>query len=86
MTTMRLLSLFVIVLGFARINVADGDNLFIFPNAPGPGQNYVGDLSWSIGSSQKIQWTTTIDSYNITLWQQSMEWNSAQALASIYSR
>ena len=84
MTTMWLLSLFVIVLSFARINVAD--NVFIFPNAPGPGQNYVGDLSWSIGSSQKIQWTTTIDSYNITLWQQSLELNSAQALASIYSR
>ena len=86
MTTMWLLSLFFIVLSFARINVADGDNLFIFPTAPGPDQTYVGDLSWSIGSSQKIQWITTIDSYNITLWQQSLELNSAQGLASIYSR
>lgn len=55
MTTMWLLSPFVIVLSFARINVADGDNLFIFPNAPGPNHNYIGDLSWSIGSSQNIQ-------------------------------
>lgn len=85
MTTMWLLSLFVIVLSFARINVAD-DNLFIVPNAPGPNQDYVRDLPWSIGSSQKIQWTTTINSYNITLWQQSLELSSAQGLASIYSR
>ena len=84
MTSMWLLSLFVVVLGFARINVAD--NVFIYPNAPGPGQNYVGDLSWSVGSSQKIQWTTTIGSYNITLWQQSLQRNAAQGLASIYSR
>ena len=85
---MWLLSPFVIVLTFARIDFADSvfDNVFIFPNAPGPGQNYVGDLSWSIGSSQKIQWTTTIDSYNITLWQQNLEVNAAQDLASIYSR
>ena len=81
---MWLLSLFVIVLSFACINNAD--NLFIFPNAPGPGQNYVGDLSWPIGSSQKIQWTSNIESYNITLWQQNLEANTAQGLASIYSR
>ena len=67
MTTMWLISLFVIELSFALISVTD--NVFIFPNPPGPGQNYVGDLSWSVGSSQKIQWTRTIDSYNMTLWQ-----------------
>lgn len=86
MTTMGLLSLFFIVLSFARINVADNYNLFILPTAPGPDQTYVADLSWSIGSSQTIQWATTIDSYNITLWQQSLKLSSAQALASIYSR
>lgn len=85
MTTMWLLSLFVIVLSFARINVAD-DNHFILPGAPGLNQNYVRDPPWSIGSSQKIQWITTIDSYNITLSQQSLELKSAQGLASIYSR
>ena len=84
MIAMWFLSLFVIVLSFARINLAD--NLFIFPTAPGPDQTFVGDLSWSIGSSQKIQWTTTADSYNITLWQQNLTLNSAQGLASIYSR
>ena len=84
MTAMWLLSLCVIVLSFALINVAD--NVFIFPNAPGPDQNYVGDLSWSIGSSQKIQWTITVDSYNITLWQQNLKIGAAQGLASIYSR
>ena len=83
MTTMWLLSLSVIMLSIERTNVAD--NVFIFPSVPAPGQNYVGDLSWSIGSSQKIQWTTTVDSYNTTLWQQSLELDSAQGLASIYS-
>ncbi len=82
---MWLLSLFAIVLSFARVIVGDSPSLFIFPTAPGPSTNFVGDLSWILGSIQKIQWTTTIDSYQIYLWQQAIDQATAWRLESIYS-
>ena len=82
---MSLVSLIAIVLSFARINVGDNtDNQFIFPNSPGPNGNFLADLSFTIGSSQKIQWTTTLDSYDITLWQQTIGASSGQQLMTIY--
>ena len=83
---MSLVFLFAIVLSFARLNVGDdSDNLFIFPTAPGPNANFVADLSWTLGSTQKIQWTTTLDSYYIALWQQTIDVYSGQQLMTIYS-
>lgn len=72
---MWLASLCAIVLSFARVNVGDNSynnsyNLFILPTAPGPINNYVADLSWTLGSTQKIQWSTTVNSYYIALFQQ----------------
>ena len=82
---MWLLSLFAIVLSLARITVGDGSSdLFIYPTAPGPNQNFVADLVWTIGSIQKIQWTTTYDSYDIYLWQQASGQSAAGRLESIY--
>ena len=83
---MSLVSLIAVVLSFARINVGDSsDNLFIFPTAPGPNENFVADLSFTLGSTQKIQWTTTLDSYYICLWQQAIGVSSGQQLMTIYS-
>ena len=82
---MWLVSLFAVVLNFARINVGDSsDNLFIFPTAPGPNNNFVADLSWTLGSTQKIQWTTTLDSYRISLFQQAISASSGDELMTIY--
>ena len=82
---MSLVSLFAFMLSFARISVGDSTtNLFIFPTAPGPNENYVADLSWTLGSTQKIQWTTTIDSYYIALYQQALGQDSGQQLQTIY--
>ena len=86
MTAMSLVFLFAVVLSFARINVGDNsDNQFIFPNSPGPNANFVADLSFTLGSTQKIQWTTTLESYYIALWQQAIGVSSGQQLMTIYS-
>ena len=85
-TAMSLVSLFVVVLSLARINVGqDPSNLFIFPTAPGPSNNYVADLSFTLGSTQKIQWTTTLETYHITLLQQAIGPTSGNELMTIYS-
>lgn len=79
---MWLLFLFATVLSFIRISV--GDNLFIYPTAPGPNRNYVANLLWTLGSTQKIQWTTTIDSYYyIALYQQNISEDSGQQIETI---
>ena len=80
---MRVASLFAVVLSFARIAFAD--DLFIYPTAPGPNNNFVADLLWPVGSTQKIQWSTTISSYYIALFQQHVEASSGQQLQTIYS-
>ena len=86
-TAMRLASLCAIVLSFARVNVGDiSNNLFIFPTAPGPSNNFVADLSWALGSTQKIQWSTSVDSYYIALFQQATNPASGNSVHTIYSR
>lgn len=79
-------SLCAIVLSFARVNVGDNsENVFILPTAPGPSNNFVADLSWPLGSTQKIQWSTTLDEYYIALFQQSINPASGNQLQTIYS-
>ena len=83
---MWLVSLFVIALSFIRISVGDSNtNLFIFPTAPGPNENYVANYLWTLGSTQKIQWTTTLDSYDIILFQEIIGQNFGQQLQTIFS-
>ncbi|KAF6238112.1 hypothetical protein HO173_003746 [Letharia columbiana] len=84
---MWLASLCAIVLSFARVNVGDdSSNLFILPTAPGPSNNFVANSSWTLGSTQKIQWSTTINSsYYIALFQQSINPASGLPLQTIYN-
>ena len=85
-TAMWLASLCAIVLSFARVIVGqNSDNLFIVPTAPGPSDSFIADLSWTLGSIQNIQWTTTLDSYEIDLFQQSIDPASGTQLQTIYS-
>jgi hypothetical protein len=67
------------------IRVAVADDLFIYPTAPGPDNNFVADLAWSLGSVQNIQWTTTKDSYSIALFEQNVNNASAGQIQTIYS-
>ena len=83
---MWLTSLCAIVLSLARVNVGDNpDNVFIFPTAPGPSNNFVADISWTLGSTQKIQWTTTVDSYYIALFQQNIDAVAGRQIQTVYS-
>lgn len=78
--------LFSVVLSFARINVGDDtDNLFISPPSPGPNENYTANLQWTLGSTQNIQWTTTLDSYYIALFQQASDVASGGQLMTLHS-
>ena len=83
MNAMWLVSLFAIVLSFIRIGA--GDDLFIFPTAPGPNELYVADLLWTVGSTQEIQWVTSSESYDIVLWQQAIGQDFGRQLNTIYS-
>ena len=82
-TAMSLISLFAVVLSFARIIV--GDFLFIFPTEPGPNADFAADLSFTLGSTQKIEWNTTLESYHIDLYQQIISGDATQQLMTIYS-
>lgn len=64
---------------------ASTDDLFIVPTAPGPQLNYVANFVWSLDSVQNIQWTTTLDSYFIALYQQSLNVTSAKQIETIFS-
>ena len=82
---MRLTSPSVLLLAYACINVGgDSDNQFIFPTAPGPGENFVANLVWTLGSTQKIQYTTNIESYHIALYHQQMDAHAADELGTIH--
>lgn len=78
---MFLLAFILAILGAT----ADDNNLFIFPTAPGPSNNFVANEAWPEGSTQTIQWTTTLDSYYIALFQQSIDPPSGEQLETIYS-
>lgn len=78
-------ALCVILIGFARAPAGDDDNLFIFPTAPGPSNNFVANLAFTLGSTQRIQWATTIESYYIALFQQEIDPPSGRQLETIYS-
>ena len=49
----------------------DNDNYFFYPPASYDNQHWgPTDPLWLIGSTVTLRWTTNLDSYNITLWQQ----------------
>ena len=83
---MWLAFLFTAILIVAPFSVEeDADNLFIFPTAPGPSDNFVADLSWPLASTQKVQWSTNYTGYYIALFQQSISSSAGNQLPTIYS-
>lgn len=83
---MWLASLCAIVLSFARVIFGqDSDNIFIYPSVAGPSDDFFGDISWAIGSTQNIQWNTTVNSYTIALFQQTIDPASGNQIQTIYS-
>ncbi|TAQ84336.1 hypothetical protein B7494_g7347 [Chlorociboria aeruginascens] len=44
------------------------ENLFIYPQTPGPAGYYKLDLEWQIGSTQTIQWTSNFSQWILSLY------------------
>ena len=59
---------------------------FLYPPAPGPDKDFDADLTWTLGSTQDIQWSTSLDSYNISLYQQGTDPPPEQEPGTIYSK
>ena len=79
-------ALCAILIGLARAPGGDHENVFIFPTAPGPSNNFIANLAFKIGSTQEIQWATTIESYYIALFQQETDPPSGRQLNTVYSK
>lgn len=48
----------------------DPNNIFNFPGPAGPTDNFAADLVWSVGSTENIEFLTTLNDWNIILAQQ----------------
>ncbi|KAB2572341.1 hypothetical protein DBV05_g8981 [Lasiodiplodia theobromae] len=64
--------------------LADDDNLWIYPTEPGPSNNFVANPTFTLGSKQTIEWTTTLNSYSIALFQQQIDLESGIEIETIY--
>ncbi|KAK4494105.1 hypothetical protein PRZ48_014403 [Zasmidium cellare] len=76
---------FLAVLQNVAAYVAPNNNVFIFPPASGPSLNYVGNLAWSLGTTQKVEWTTTLTSYDMELWQQGIDPGIGYSLGTVFT-
>lgn len=84
MTILSLISIFTRVPAKPQLSSpgATLDNIFIVPGPPGPFNNFIGNLNWTIGSTQELEWTTVLESYyEIEIWQQWPEPNAGGATA-----
>ena len=82
---MWLASLYTIVFNFARVNGAGTDNIFVWPVLAVPYDIFVGNLLWPLGSKQTVEWSTTLDSYSIALYHESVDPHLSTLLRIIYS-
>lgn len=67
----------------AKADSANTD-IFVYPTAPGPSNNFVGNEVWANGSMQTIQWVTNQTDYYIALYQQHTDPPSGIEVQSIY--
>jgi hypothetical protein len=72
-------SSFFFASALASAVVADSANSFSNPNYPLSG----GILVWQLGTTQTISWTTTLQTYGIQLWQQSLTAQNAHVASTL---
>ncbi|KAF2088230.1 hypothetical protein K490DRAFT_64907 [Saccharata proteae CBS 121410] len=65
--------------------VSASSNYFNYPTAPGSSGNFLADLSWELGSSQTITWTTSLDEYSMYLYHQKTNPDSGIEVKQIYT-
>ena len=69
-------SLFLFIL--CLFNTIQAVDYFVNPPEAGPTAVYAKNLELQQGTTQDIRWVTTIQGYNITLWQQNLSKGAAQ--------
>jgi hypothetical protein len=78
--------LLALLLGAVAV-VSEQTGIFSRPPVSGPNQNYTSNEIWEEGSIQQLQWFSTENSYNITLWQENLTANNARmSMSSIYCK
>ncbi|KAK8165272.1 hypothetical protein BKA80DRAFT_270951 [Phyllosticta citrichinensis] len=78
------LSIFLLSL-LVRLSIADDDDMFIYPTAPGPSDNFIADPVWEIGSVQRVSWTTTLEAYYIALFHQQINPGSGIQIETVHT-
>jgi len=74
--------LFLFLAGLLAV-YADNDR-FLYPGTASANGDYSQNPLWPLSSTQKVRWITSLSSYNITLYQQSLSLSAATAGAAIY--
>lgn len=76
------LPLFVFLLLLFRIaGASDGSNYFINPST-----NTDINPVWTLGEQQVISWETTLEVFNVSIWQQSLVEQGASSQGNVYSK
>lgn len=86
---MRLQSLLLFVSLFHSAFSADDDDAddrWIVPTEPGPSNNFGANLVWNEGSTVTLEWTSTLSSYMIELYQQGLDPPSGLPVEVVHSK
>ena len=66
------------------VHAGDTQDYFINPPDSGTTGVYTSDVTYVLGSTQNITWTTVYTNYSITLWQEGLDQNGAQQGVSVF--
>lgn len=70
----------------ALVHAGDQQDYFINPPDSGSARVYTSDITYILGTTQNITWSTVYSSYSITLWQENSYQGGAQKGVSIFGR
>jgi hypothetical protein len=69
---MIIVSFVLLLFSVLALGATDPNGLFSSPYSTGFGEGYGSNLVWQLGSTQTVVWNTILSTYNVTLWQQSI--------------
>ena len=78
--------LFSVILVLMRSIHAQIESYFINPPQAGPTETYSGNPRLALNEKIQVAWVTTLDSYTIDLWQQSLGMGVAVKGPTIFSK
>ena len=80
--------LFLVLASVFNPVAGQGAALGEFSNPPPVGVNtdYSANPVWKVGTTQTIRWTSTVQVYNISIWQQNLQIREATHIATIFGK